>query len=405
MGIDQPLTRRSFLSRSGLAAGAVAGVAANVSSGGVTRAATRLTRRTPGSALSTAAEPCFFLPSAEVEHKRTWMAWPAREDVWGSLLACARRDIAAVAQAVARYEPVFLIARPDQAPGAAAACGASVKIVEIVNDDCWMRDMGPLFLVNGTGSMIALGLNFNGWGNKQVHVNDAKVASEVAAYLGLPFVRAPFVSEGGAIEVDGVGSVLCTESSIINPNRNPGKSKAEITRELLEVLGASKVLWLPGLAGHDITDDHIDGLARFVRTGLPARVVVDQPANPHATDVWAVSERQSLELLEHMTDSHDRALVCLRSRESRTIPPGEKPGPFVNVYVNWYACNGAVLLPAFDDPTSDAKARSLVAELYPGRDVVQLRIDTLAEGGGGIHCVTQQEPAIGPREVYLSGLG
>jgi agmatine deiminase len=153
------------------------------------------------------------------------------------------------------------------------------------------------------------------------------------------------------------------------------------------------VLWLPGLVGQDITDDHIDGLARFVRTGLPAHVVVDQPADPRASDVWAVSERQSLKLLAGMKDAHGRRLSCLTSRESRTIPAGETPSLFVNVYVNWYTCNGAVLLPAFGDRKADGAARSLVAELYPGRDVVQMRIDTLAEGGGGIHCVTQQEPA------------
>jgi len=335
----------------------------------------------------------FFLPSAEVEHKRTWMAWPAREDVWGSLLPGARRDIAGIARTIARYEPVCLIARPDQAAGAAKACGAGVEIVELVNDDCWMRDVGPLFLVNNKGRVAGLGLNFNGWGSKQVHANDAKVAREVTARLGLPFFEAPFVSEGGAIEVDGAETVLCTESSIVNPNRNPGKTKAQLTAELLAALGADKVLWLPGLVGQDITDDHIDGLARFVRTGLPACVVVDQPADPSATDVWAVSERLSLKLLEHMTDACKLRLRCLTSRESRTIPRGESASGFVNVYVNWYTCNGAVLLPGFGDQRADAAARSLVAELYPGRHVEQLRIDTLAEGGGGIHCVTQQEPA------------
>jgi len=377
-----------------LALGAVAGVrGARPGTVGVKSAFSRATRPTSVSGVASPAESGFFLPSAEVAHERTWMAWPAREDVWGSLLPGARRDIAAIARAIARFEPVWLIARPEQAASAAAACGAGVEIVEIVNDDCWMRDMGPLFLVNGRGHVAGLGLNFNGWGHKQVHGNDAKVAREVTALLGFPFFKAPFVSEGGAIEVDGLGSVLCTESSIINPNRNRGKTKAQLTEELLGTLGAKKVLWLPGLAGHDITDDHIDGLARFVRTGLPARVVVDQPADPNATDVWATSERQLLKRLEHMTDAQNRRLTCLTSRESQTIPSGETPGVFVNVYVNWYTCNGAVLLPAFGDRKADSAARSLVAGLYPGREVVQLRIDTLAEGGGGIHCVTQQEPA------------
>ena len=119
-----------------------------------------------------------------------------------------------------------MVARPDQAAGVAAACGSGVGIVELVNDDLWMRDMGPIFLVNDSGGLAGLDLNFNGWGNKQVHRNDAKIAGEVLSLLGVQRFVAPFVSEGGALEVDGEGTVLATESSIINANRNPGKTKA-----------------------------------------------------------------------------------------------------------------------------------------------------------------------------------
>ena len=326
MNIEPPLSRRRFLTRSALAIGAAAGFGGvGGASGGFRRAIPQLARQRASISSTSPAASGFVLPSAEVEHTRTWMAWPAREDVWGSLLPGARRDIAGIARAIARYEPVCLIARPDQVAGATAACGAGVEIVELVNDDCWIRDMGPLFLVNDKGQVAGLGLNFNGWGGKQVHANDAKVTREITARLGLPFFEALFVSEGGAIEVDGVGTVLCTESSIVNPNRNPGKTKAQLTAELLAALGATKVLWLPGLVGQDITDDHIDGLARFVKPGPPTCVVVDQPANPSATDVWAVSEQLSLKLLEHMTDAHKRRLSCLTSRESRTIPHAESP--------------------------------------------------------------------------------
>lgn len=196
--------------------------------------------------------------------------------------------------------------------------------------------------------------------------------------------------EGGALVVDGHGTVMATESSIINPNRNPGQSKARLTREILSCLGGKQMVWVPGLRGQDITDDHIDGLARFVRG---AEVVVDQPADPRATDVWAVSERQALRDLRHSTDAAGQRLRCLISRESQTIPPHENPNLFVNVYVNWYVCNGAVLVPKFGDPYSDGAARELVHGLYPDRDVIQLTINNLAEGGGGIHCVTQQQPA------------
>ena len=333
----------------------------------------------------------WFVPADHMPHSRTWMAWPARKDIWGAMLPGVRGDVARVARAVARFEPVAMVARPDQAREAARACGTNVEIVQLVNDDLWMRDMGPVFLINGHGGLAGLDLNFNGWGDKQVHPNDARIAREVLALLGVKRFRAPFVSEGGALEADGHGTVMATESSIINPNRNPGQPKGRLTTEICGYLGARKMIWVPGLKGHDITDDHIDSLARFVR---PAEVAVDQSASPHATDVWAVSERQALGILRASTDAAGQPLRCLISRESRTIPPRENPNLFVNVYVNWYVCNSAVLIPAFGDRAADNTARSLVAELYPDREVVQLTIDNLAEGGGGIHCVTQQQPAV-----------
>jgi agmatine deiminase len=224
-----------------------------------------------------------------------------------------------------------------------------------------------------------------------VHPNDARIAREVLALLGVPRFTAPFVAEGGALEVDGQGTVMATESSIINSNRNPSMTKAQLTADICSYLGARTMIWVPGLRGHDITDDHIDSLARFVH---PADVVVDQPANPNATNVWAVSEQQALTILQQSRDTAGRLLRCRISRESAIIPPHENPALFVNVYVNWYVCNGAVLIPRFGDRTADDAARSLVSDLYPGREVVQLTINNLAEGGGGIHCVTQQQPAV-----------
>ena len=332
----------------------------------------------------------WFAPGDDTRHERTWMAWPARADIWGSMLPGVRSDVATVARAIAAFEPVAMVTRPDQARDAARACGRDVEIVELVNDDLWMRDMGPVFLVNGRGGLAGLDLNFNGWGNKQAHAHDARIAREVLRLLGVRRFTAPFVSEGGALVVDGQGTVMATESSIVNPNRNPGQSKARLTTEICDYLGAKKMIWVPGLRGHDITDDHIDGLARFVRG---PEVVVDQPANPHASNAWAVSERQALRIFQHSTDAAGRRLRCRISRESKTIPPHENPRLFVNVYVNWYVCNGAVLIPKFGDPRADAAARHLVSGLYPHREVVQLTIDNLAEGGGGIHCATQQQPA------------
>ena len=381
--VPRDLPSRTISRRTVLVGGAA--IAAGAVAGGSTAVA---------GAQSTPDQPDpagWFAPAEHLPHTRTWMAWPARKDIWGNALPGVRRDVASVAQAIARYEPVALVARPDQARQAAGACGKGVEIVQLVNDDLWMRDMGPVFLVDGRGGLAGLDLNFNGWGHKQVHPNDHKIAREVLELLGVRRVVAPFVAEGGALEFDGHGSVMATESSIINPNRNPGKSRATLTREICAALGAKKMLWVPGLKGHDITDDHIDSLARWVR---PAEVVVDQPADPHSMDVWAVSERQALRVLRRSTNASGQRLRCRISRESATIPKHEKPNLFVNVYINWYLCNGAVMMPKFGDHAADHAARSLVHELYPDRDIVQLAINNLAEGGGGIHCVTQQQPAV-----------
>ena len=333
----------------------------------------------------------WFAPAEEGPHQRTWMSWPARLDVWGAQLPGIRRDVAAIAKAIVLYEPVSMVVRPGQAKAAAKACGPKVDIVPMMNDDLWIRDMGPIFLIDGAGRLAGLDLNFNGWGDKQVHDNDAMVARRVLELVGVPRLQAPFVAEGGGLEFDGDGTVMATESSIVNANRNPGKTKEQLDAEIREALGAQKMVWVPGVNGQDITDDHIDSLARFVKPGM---IVVDQPADPRYRNVWARSEKQALRILRHAVDAKGRTLTHVISRESFDIPPGANPNTFVNVYVNWYVCNGAVILPAFTDAKADATAKALVATLYPDREPVQIRIDSLGRGGGGIHCATQQQPAV-----------
>jgi agmatine deiminase len=176
----------------------------------------------------------------------------------------------------------------------------------------------------------------------------------------------------------------------LEPHRNPGRTREELTEDILAYLGQEKMLWVPGLAGHDITDDHIDGLARFVGRST---VVVNQPFEPKAKDPWADSERLAFSLLQADRNARGEPVRCLPLTESQEIPPGEHRSTFANEYVNWYVCNGAVLVPSFDSPRTDRMAKHLIGSLYPGRTVEQLRIDTIAAGGGGIHCCTQQQPA------------
>jgi agmatine deiminase len=388
--MGEPMSRRELLKRGAtLATGvAIAPLLAACTGGSEPEGTTPTDELTA----PTESDPphTYFAPAEDVPHERTWMAWPARRDVWGGWLGDIRHDIVTLAKAIVAFEPVSLVVRPDQARAAAEACGPKVDIVEMVNDDLWIRDMGPVFLIDGKGGLSGLDLNFNGWGDDQVHVNDATIAQRVLELVDVPRIQAPFVAEGGALEVDGDGTVMATASSIVNKSRNPGKTKEQLDAEILAALGARKMLWVPGVKGHDITDDHIDALARFVRPGL---IVIDQPADPSFANVWARSAKEALSILSHAVDGQGRAVKHRISRESSDIPPGADPNLFVNVYVNWYVCNGAVILPAFTDKRADAAAHLLVAELYPDREPVQLRIDTLGKGGGGIHCATRQQPA------------
>ncbi len=332
----------------------------------------------------------FYAPLDSVSHKRTWMAWPDSTQIWGRQLAGMQANIALVAKAIAKYEPVIMCANSSSVSTARSKCGPTVQVIgSIPVDDCWMRDSGPIFRINGSGGKDAVGLNFSGWGNKQTHAKDALVAQRVAAYAGVPFTAAGFVSEGGAIETDGAGTLMATQSSILNSNRNPGMTQTQIEAAMCAAYGASKVIWFPGVAGQDITDDHVDATSRFVGVGHGA-VQVPQPQD---TDVFSNDERQQLAILSSSTDAQGGAIhvTQIQGPDYNNIRQWNNPN-FVGAYANYYVCNGAVISAQFGDATDDAAAKSTLASLFPGYVIEQLNIDHIGAGGGGIHCVTQQEP-------------
>lgn len=211
-------------------------------------------------------------------HARTFMSWPALESVWAEDLPYVREDIARIARAIAEYEYVVMLARPDQQKAAQRACGSQVEVIPLAVDDMWARDTVPVFVEEG-GEVIGVDFNFNGWGDKQEHTNDARVGRTLLAKYGIPRVEAPLVAEGGSFETDGEGTLLITESSIVNENRNPGLSRDDIEADLIETLGVDKVVWLKGVRGQDITDAHVDSLVRFTAPGV---VLLDQafPGTP-----------------------------------------------------------------------------------------------------------------------------
>ncbi|MGW1989454.1 agmatine deiminase family protein [Embleya sp. NPDC001921] len=324
----------------------------------------------------------------DVTHVRTWMAWPTKSTIWGRQLSGIQNDIALIARTIARFEPVIMCA-PDtsSASAARAKCGPTVTVISSIPvDDLWARDTAPVFRTDGQGGRDAVGLGFNGWGNKQTHAKDALVASRIAAYDRLAFTRAGFVGEGGAIETDGDGTVMATESSLVNANRNPGKSKAQVEQAVLAAYGATRMIWVPGIKGQDITDDHIDATSRFIRPG----VVMVQVPPANRTDIWARDAREQLRILSAATDARGRRLQVIRVDGPDTLRSNNPD--FVDSYVNFHVCNGGVVMSQFGDHAKDAAARQVVAAAYPGREVVQLDTDRVGGGGGGIHCATMQEP-------------
>ncbi|MFG2620788.1 agmatine/peptidylarginine deiminase [Streptomyces sp. NPDC048507] len=369
------MARRSFLAAAGLTAATAALAAAE----GRARAAAR-----PAPAAGT-----LRVPIEEVRHTRTWMAWPDSTSIWGSTLSGVQSDIALIARTIAKYEPVLLCANPASAAKARSQCGPTVTVVTTIPvDDCWMRDTGPVFRTDGAGGLDAVGLNFNGWGNKQTHAKDALVAGRIAAYAGVPFTAAALVGEGGAVEQDGAGTLMATRSSLVNRNRNPNMTQAQIETALRTAYGASKVIWFDGVSGQDITDDHVDATSRFL---APGKALVQMPLASD-NDVYAKDARQQFQILSAATSAGGARMAVEKLQGPDYDKIRSTNRDFLASYANYYVCNGAVISGQFGDTRADAAARATLTRLFPGRTVEQLNIDRLGTGGGGIHCVTQQQP-------------
>ncbi|MFE0462384.1 agmatine/peptidylarginine deiminase [Kitasatospora sp. NPDC058965] len=382
---DRPtLDRRRFLAAAGLAA---AGAAATAAVGTQAFAAARPSSGRPGPATA----GTFTVPVDSAPHTRTLMAWPDSTAIYGRKLAGMQANIALIANTIAGYEPVLMLANSASVAAARRACtNPNVTVIgSIPVDDCWMRDTGPVLRTDGAGGLDAVGLNFNGWGGRQTHANDALVAQRLAAYLGVNFTAAGLVGEGGAIETDGAGTLMATRSSIINSNRNPGKTQAQLEQAMCAAYGASKVIWFPGIAGQDITDDHVDATSRFLAPGA-GLVQTPNPADP--SDIWSNDEQQQYQILSTATDAQGAGIgvTALQSPDYNLIRATSVN--FVDSYANYYVCNGAVISAQFGDTTADANAKRVLRALFPGRTVVQLNIDNLGNQGGGIHCVTQPQP-------------
>ncbi|WP_410659108.1 agmatine/peptidylarginine deiminase [Amycolatopsis sp. lyj-112] len=322
-------------------------------------------------------------------HARTFMSWPASTSIWEEDLPAVREEIAGLARAIAGYEPVALLARPEQADAAQRACGDDAEVVPIPVDDLWARDTVPVF-AEEDGRVAGVDFNFSGWGGKQnPHDKDAAVARAVLGRYGLSRTETWIVAEGGSFETDGAGTLMVTESSLVNDNRNKGKSRQEIEDELKKALGVQKVIWFAGVRGEDITDAHVDCLARFTAPGV---VLLDKAAPGSPPDSWSRAADQARSVLASATDARGKSFQVIDLVQP---DPGKVEGygeDSVISYANFYVANKSVFVPKFGDAAADDRAQQILREQYPGREVVPVKISTIASGGGGIHCSTHDQP-------------
>ena len=313
-------------------------------------------------------------------HQAVWIGFPSDPELWLADLKAAEREVAAFAAAVhadGRGEQVWLVAAHEDAGGAARALAPFAQVIVEPFGDIWLRDTGPI--VRGSGKdRRAAGFGFNGWGGKYELDGDEDIGERLAAVAGLPFAKADWVLEGGAIDHDGGGTVVTTEQCLLNPNRNPGLLREDVEARLRADLGFERVVWLGSGLLNDHTDGHVDNVARFV---APGRVAI-----PKATDD------------DPNAAVYDSAAQRLREAglDIATLPsPGRISGAEGDIvpasYMNFYIGNAAVVVPQYG-VASDSAAVAAVQALFPDRKAVGLRADHILTGGGSFHCISQQIP-------------
>ena len=330
------------------------------------------------------------MPEEASPHERTFMQWPVDAKPYGgrSYLEEVQGTIASIARAISEYEPVVMLSAKTHHADIIAETGGDVSVWDIPTNDLWARDSGPTFVAAGS-ELAVMDYNFNGWGNKQKHDKDSAIAGLIAKRLGIEHVDSGVTGEAGGLEYDGHGTILAHASSWVNSNRN-NASAAQIAARLQNAVGARKTIWAPGVAGKDITDYHIDALARFV---APGRVLIQLPDKVNRSDPWSVAAWETMRILEKSTDADGNQIELIVLPEPNDIR--SKSNDFVASYVNYYICNDAVIAAQFGDDAADEKAKSTMQLLYPGRKIVMMNVDPLGESGGGIHCATQQQPKLG----------
>jgi agmatine deiminase len=326
-------------------------------------------------------------PAEWEPHRATWLAWPHAATTWPGHLAEAQAEYAGIVRALVGREAVEILvgdeALEESARKTLGATGVDpdrgVRFHRVATNDSWLRDTGPIFVVDDAGVRRALTFGFNAWGGKYPPWElDAEIAVWIANYAGYPWEEPGFVLEGGSIDGDGAGTILTTESCLLNPNREPApRTRAQMEERLAVWLGARRVVWLgEGIAADD-TDGHIDDCARFVAPGV---VVAARADAGRDQPVLAENRRR---LVAAGLAVHDLPMPPVHRVGGEACPAS---------YANFYLANGVALVPTFGT-ASDARALAVLRDVLPGREVVGVPCRTLVLGLGAIHCLSQQEPA------------
>jgi agmatine deiminase len=359
---------------------------------------------------STPADDGYWMPGEFERHAGCWMLWPERPDNWRLGALPAQRAFADVAAAISQFEPVTVGVSAAHYEYARSQLLPAVRVVELSHDDAWMRDAGPTVVVNAKGDRRGVDWIFNAWGGLDGGLyfpwdKDDAVAQKVLEIEGLDRYRAPMVNEGGAIHVDGEGTLLVTEECLLNRNRNPRMTGARIENALQSYLGVQEVVWLGDGVYRDETDGHIDNLACFVQPGVVALTWTDNKRDPQ----YDISH-EAYGRLKKARDARGRRFdivklpqpgpLYMTEAEAATVLRSDRTQPrragdrMAGSYVNFYIANGGIVMPLLD-PKTDKAAASRLKRAFPGRRIVGVPARDILLGGGNIHCITQQIPAGG----------
>lgn len=338
------------------------------------------------------------MPAETAPHDRIWMAFPREGETMGDSSAARESTYAAwaaVAHAILPFEPVTMVVDPSERERARRLLDPAIELVDAPLDDFWMRDIGPTFVVDdATGALGAVDWIFNAWGDQGgSFARDARIGSLVAERAGAEVVSSLLVNEGGAIHVDGEGTVLVTETVQLDPQRNRYATKQAVEAELARTIGARHAVWLPRGLTRDYeplgTRGHVDMVAAIASPG-----VLLLHAQPDAGHPDHAVMREIRAVVEASADAAGRAWRIVELPAPAQLRDDEG---FVDWnYVNHLVVNGGVIACGYGDERADARARALLGEAYPGREVVTVDAREILARGGGIHCITQQQPTVAP---------